>query len=314
MFETVSSPPRGLDFVGDIHGQLEKLLKLLTALGYQSSAAGFQHPEGRAVVFLGDYVDRGPQVREVLQTVRAMVENKQALALAGNHEYNQICYHTPDGAGGWLRKHSERNTRQITATLQAFEGREEEWRDWLKWFSTLPCYLDLTQCRAVHACWDSRQIPLLPPGILSDAAFLKASATRGTPEFQAVETVLKGVELRLPEGITFRDKEGVERTRTRIRWWRLSGRLTLGDIVMPPGSMRDSTLVDAGALLPLPHYPADAPPVFFGHYWLAPDAPKAPLAPNLACLDYSAGLGGNLVAYRWDGEATLQAEKFVAVT
>jgi hypothetical protein len=39
-----------------------------------------------------------------------------------------------------------------------------------------------------------------------------------------------------------------------------------------------------------------------------------PLAPNVACVDFSAGKGGMLVAYRWDGEAKLSAEKFVAVS
>ena len=313
MFESASLPTRGLDFIGDIHGQQEKLLQLLQALNYQAAGSSFRHPDGRRIVFVGDYVDRGPHVREVLQIVRGLVESGQAIALAGNHEYNMLCYHTPDGAGGWLRKHSEKNTHQIAATLRAFAGRDEEWRDWLAWFRTLPCYLDLGACRAVHACWDSRQIPLLPPGILGDADFLQASAKRGSPEFIAIETVLKGVEMPLPEGLTFRDKEGIERKKTRVRWWKLAGKLTLGEIIMPPGSMENSTLVDEGALQPLPHYPADAPPVFFGHYWLSPDSPKAPLAPNLACLDYSAGLGGDLVAYRWDGEAVLSAEKFVAV-
>ena len=40
---------------------------------------------------------------------------------------------------------------------------------------------------------------------------------------------------------------------------------------------------------------------------------KAPLAPNIACLDYSAGYGGPLVAYRFDGERILSPDKFVAV-
>ena len=39
-----------------------------------------------------------------------------------------------------------------------------------------------------------------------------------------------------------------------------------------------------------------------------------PLAPNIACLDYSVvNRGGKLVAYRWDGEQTLSQDKFVWV-
>ena len=40
----------------------------------------------------------------------------------------------------------------------------------------------------------------------------------------------------------------------------------------------------------------------------------APLAPNIACLDYSvAKPGGRLVAYRWDGDKTLEPGKYMWV-
>ena len=55
----------------------------------------------------------------------------------------------------------------------------------------------------------------------------------------------------------------------------------------------------------------DQPPVFIGHYWQTGD--PEPLAANVACLDYSVGKYGSLVAYRWDGEKELSTEKFVAV-
>ncbi|MGA9577882.1 MAG: hypothetical protein WBV90_09700, partial [Terrimicrobiaceae bacterium] len=60
-------------------------------------------------------------------------------------------------------------------------------------------------------------------------------------------------------------------------------------------------------------YSADSPAVFFGHYWMAAEDAKDPLASNVACLDYSAGCGGPLVAYRFDGERVLNRDKFVAV-
>jgi hypothetical protein len=55
-------------------------------------------------------------------------------------------------------------------------------------------------------------------------------------------------------------------------------------------------------------YPAGAPPVFFGHYWLDAPAP-APLAPNVVCLDYSVAKGGFLCAYRWE-EGPIARERF----
>mgnify|MGYP000057643949 CR=1 FL=1 len=50
-------------------------------------------------------------------------------------------------------------------------------------------------------------------------------------------------------------------------------------------------------------------PVFFGHYWMR-GAP-AVQADRMACVDYSAGKGGPLVAYRWYGEDTLHCQNFV---
>jgi len=83
---------------------------------------------------------------------------------------------------------------------------------------------------------------------------------------------------------------------------------------MPPGSMMDLMKVDPKILRTIPNYGPDEPLVFFGHYWLPADAPKAPLAPNIACLDFSAGLEGPLVAYRWNGESHLQHSNFVTAT
>ena len=53
-----------------------------------------------------------------------------------------------------------------------------------------------------------------------------------------------------------------------------------------------------------------AKPVFFGHYWW--DGIPRPVLPTVACVDYSAGKGGPLVAYRWEGEPELSAGSFVS--
>src|SRR5690625_3832071 len=58
-------------------------------------------------------------------------------------------------------------------------------------------------------------------------------------------------------------------------------------------------------------YGADQRPLFIGHYWLN-GTPRA-IAPNIACLDYSAVKSGRLVAYRFDGETQLHQDKFVWV-
>lgn len=314
-----TSDQRNLDFIGDIHGQHDKLVGLLGKLGYQRDGElGFRHPQGRRVVFLGDYIDRGPKVRETLQTVKAMVDAGDALAIMGNHEFNAIAWVTPDpnppsSDRTYLRHHASKNRKQHAATLSQFEGRESEWKDWLQWFKQLPMWLDVGGARAVHACWDSRSIEVLGAGSLQDSDFFLRCATRGSNEFHALETVLKGPELELPKGVTVPDKEGEPRKSLRCRWWgrSASSGTTLREIAMPPGCTDLGQTVASEDLEKLPNY-ADPVPVFVGHYWIPESAPRAPLAPNVACLDYSAGVGGPLVAYRWDGETHLRGAKMIA--
>ncbi|RKG70938.1 polynucleotide kinase-phosphatase [Corallococcus sp. CA054B] len=81
------------DIIGDIHGCREELEALLAKLGYQvrpraDGAPGFdvRPPEGRKAVFLGDLVDRGPDIPGVLRLVMDMVEAGTALCVPGNHE------------------------------------------------------------------------------------------------------------------------------------------------------------------------------------------------------------------------------------
>jgi serine/threonine protein phosphatase 1 len=66
--------------IGDIHGDLEQLLDLLRRIG----------PIDRSdkLVFLGDYLDRGPSSREVVQFIRHELPKTGAriVALRGNHE------------------------------------------------------------------------------------------------------------------------------------------------------------------------------------------------------------------------------------
>src|SRR5580765_6927246 len=66
--------------IGDIHGEPEHLLKLMAGLPALT--------EEDTVVFLGDYVDRGPRSKEVVALVRALPKETKAkvVALRGNHE------------------------------------------------------------------------------------------------------------------------------------------------------------------------------------------------------------------------------------
>ena len=79
------------DIIGDIHGCHQTLVSLLERLGYIQQGGHYQHPS-RKVIFVGDFIDRGPMQLETVQTVRAMVDAKQAYAVMGNHEFNAIAF------------------------------------------------------------------------------------------------------------------------------------------------------------------------------------------------------------------------------
>src|SRR6266853_400441 len=83
------------DIIGDIHGCFEELVELLTQLGYSierqtngdgSPGISVKPPEGRKLVFLGDLVDRGPKIPEVLRLTMSMVQGGAALCVPGNHD------------------------------------------------------------------------------------------------------------------------------------------------------------------------------------------------------------------------------------
>jgi len=79
------------DIIGDVHGCAEELRALLALLGYvPDESSGFRHPGGRKAVFLGDLVDRGPAVPDVLRVAMAMVEGGTALAVPGNHDMKLV--------------------------------------------------------------------------------------------------------------------------------------------------------------------------------------------------------------------------------
>lgn len=85
------------DIIGDVHGCFDELHELLSMLGYRiervadgNSPGGFRFavtpPEGRRAFFVGDLVDRGPRISDVLRLVMDMVDAGTAFCVPGNHE------------------------------------------------------------------------------------------------------------------------------------------------------------------------------------------------------------------------------------
>lgn len=117
------------DLIGDVHGCGDELEALLAELGYvvhreePSPEAPFgvrvTPPAGRRAVFLGDLVDRGPRIADVLKLAMSMVRTGAALAVPGNHEAKL------------LRKLSGKDVRLthgLAETVAQLEAEPEEFR------------------------------------------------------------------------------------------------------------------------------------------------------------------------------------------
>ena len=127
--------------IGDIHGRFD-LLEGLYALVREEIAQNPDPEFGDTIVFLGDYIDRGPQSKEVLDFLMALedTETVKHNFLMGNHEEFMIhCRRNPHDQqtlGQWLYHGGEQ-------TLKAFGKTAEQMRhghleDYIVWMENLP--------------------------------------------------------------------------------------------------------------------------------------------------------------------------------
>lgn len=166
--------------------------------------------------------------------------------------------------------------------------------------------------RVVHACWNQSIIESLSDQLNSDNTLnldlLVKASQKGTDQYQGIETLLKGMEIPLPDGLIFSDKDGNSRSNIRIKWWS-NEVLTYQKMAMVDDDVRESlpdTLIEN--IDNSIGYPEHEKPLFLGHYWLKGNPTL--IENNIACLDYSIAKGGSLCAYRWDGESILKEDKF----
>jgi hypothetical protein len=72
------------DIIGDTHGCAKSLISLLVKMGYQKKNGVYQQ-QGHNMIFLGDFIYRGPYQSEVINIVRPMIDNGYALSVMDNH-------------------------------------------------------------------------------------------------------------------------------------------------------------------------------------------------------------------------------------
>ena len=176
------APPRAPDglcvyAVGDVHGmrrELERLLALIEADAARMQGEGGLEP---LIVFLGDYVDRGPDSRGVLDRLCGLEARCRAGAgiacrfLAGNHEAAMLDFLKEPAAGAeWLSYGG-------AETLASYGVRASVGTS------------DPARCRALRDALEER-LPeehrrfleaLEPMAVLGDYAFVHAGIRPGQP-------------------------------------------------------------------------------------------------------------------------------------
>lgn len=112
------------DIIGDVHGCIDELRDLLAQLGYrlvqENGAYQVTPPPGRKAVFVGDLVDRGPGIPEVLRLVMSMVEAGAALCVPGNHDLKLVRK---------LKGRDVQLTHGLAESLAQLETEPAEFRD-----------------------------------------------------------------------------------------------------------------------------------------------------------------------------------------
>lgn len=302
------------DIIGDVHGHASLLKKLLKTMGYVKTNGTWKHPE-RIAIFIGDFINRGPEIRETVQLVRMMTHAGNALAILGNHEYSAVLYHIKDSGGMYLSRHIAGNRNQIQSTLTAFKGFEEEWRDHLKWFRTLPFFIDLEKIRIVHAYWNDNDIKylnsFLPEGRLK-RGFLRAIHELHHPAASVIYRLLKGLEYRCPQDLIVKCSKGMSRKIFRMNWWESPLNKSFRDLSFGNKFVLPDYTVPVQIAPAFEPYGLNKPPVFLGHYCLSEGA--AIFQGNICCVDSCVVGSEQLSAYRWSGEVILTKDNLISVS
>jgi len=128
--------------VPDIHGRFDLLALALDLI--QTHAATRQHQ----VIFLGDYIDRGPQSAQVVGCIRAgQREGRPWIALKGNHEDFMVAAVLESDA--WMTASWVGNGGAETMASYDQAGSDPE--SDARWMQGLPAYFEDRHRVYVHA-------------------------------------------------------------------------------------------------------------------------------------------------------------------
>ncbi|MCG9640307.1 hypothetical protein L1D22_10430 [Vibrio sp. Isolate34] len=281
-------------FIGDVHGQVNKLDELLSHYGWDDESA--------KLVFVGDLIDNSLESdvdhRSLLNKVKHWVDEKKAFCLLGNHEFNAIGWALQKGDGSYCRDRTKTgNIKQHQLFVKQVGEDSAEHEKWIEWFKTLPLYLNFGDMTAIHACWHNESIQQLRPYLNGDNSLKEEhwyDAFNSEHElYQLIEILLKGPEVTLPKGSVFLDKNGIERSQIRVAWWKNAYSVdNCQDLAVVSKEQRERIPAVQLAKGSMKYNQAPLVPVVIGHYTLEPTQFPQTLSDKVICVDFNAAKNG----------------------
>lgn len=128
--------------VGDVHGCHDQLRAAIAKIRAHAGLTPYR------VIFLGDYVDRGPDSRSVVELVKDLVAGRSTSgiwrALKGNHEDMMIAASRGEGQAQWFSNGG-------LATEASYGGYASDMRQHAAWLESLPTLIETENHFFVHA-------------------------------------------------------------------------------------------------------------------------------------------------------------------
>ena len=303
------------DIIGDVHGQATLLKKLLLKLGYEKGENGYFHTERKAI-FVGDFINRGPEIRKTIRLIRKMVKNRNAFAILGNHEINAILFHLKDKSGKPLIKEPRKNYLSLFKTINEFLTYPGELKKHLRWMRSLPLFLELEGIRIVHACWSDSAVSVIKSAINENrgkkSIFREYYKNPKSELSKSISVLTKGIDLRMPGDLKVVNNKGIVPRSFRLSWWENPEDKTFREMSFESKYKLPAYTVPKEIIPNTFYYSDNEPIVFFGHYCRA----KGPhvIKTNLCCVDSCVTGAKTLTAYSWNGEKVLDKKNLCHVS
>lgn len=126
-------PHSHIDVIGDVHGLYDDTVAMVSELGYTLNARGvFEHPSNRQLLFLGDWLDRGPDSIKCTELVFKQVTLGGHFAVMGNHEQKVLRAYRKQKLNNEMADVPFAAAETLTKMWAEVPSRTlEKWMDWM---------------------------------------------------------------------------------------------------------------------------------------------------------------------------------------